>query len=273
MDIENINLENFVKKVDVVYTDVDGTFVNEGCLFWNKNGYTLKNAAAVYRLLENHVDVVMTSGREKEKLKEAARILGFRNFIANLGIEIVYNNGEKVITHFGVDVPDHKSLKKWIAKTGVIQALFQNFPGQLRYYTPWAEILRTHHLLIGELNFEEVHDWMKNQYPELRIIDNGAVPPEKDFSNPHAYHIVPARVGKKSAVQIDKRERNLKKENLIGVGDSIEDLSIADEVGIFFLLDDTIKTEKPNVVYIDNKDGEGFSKIVDLLFKNELISL
>ena len=81
-------------KVKVIYTDVDGTFVHNGCLFCMRNGYTLQNARAIFKLLEAGIDVVMTSGREKEKLKDTARLLGFQNYIANLGIEIVYNQGE-----------------------------------------------------------------------------------------------------------------------------------------------------------------------------------
>jgi len=258
-------VKNKLKNVRIIYTDVDGTFVTGGCLFRNRRGYTLKNATAIYHLLTAGVDVVMTSGREKEKLKETARILGFRNYIANLGIEIVYNQGEKVITYFGADVTDHHSLKIWIEKTGVVQALLNRYPNKVRYYTPWSDVLRTHHLLIGELDFTEV------QYPELRIIDNGSVPQEHDYSAPHAYHIVPKKVGKKTAVQIDKKERGLKTENLIGIGDSMEDVTIADEVAVFFLLDSNVKTDKTNVIYVPNEDGEGFSRIVDLLMKEKLI--
>ena len=261
-------IKNRLKKVRVIYTDVDGTFVTSGCLFRNRQGYTLKNATAIYHLLTAGVDVVMTSGREKEKLKETARILGFRNYIANLGIEIVYNRGEKVITHFGVDVPDHRSLKEWIEKSGVVQALLNQYPNRVRYYTPWSDILRTHPLLIGELNFAEAQKWMERNYPELRLIDNGAVPAEHDFSAPHTYHIVPRKVGKKTAVRIDKKERGLKEENLIGIGDSMEDVTIAEEVAIFFLLDKSVSTDRENVIYIPNEDGEGFSRIIDLL-RNE----
>ncbi len=266
-----LEIKNRLKKVRVIYTDVDGTFVTGGCLFRNRRGYTLKNATAIYHLLTAGVDVVMTSGREKEKLKETARILGFRNYIANLGIEIVYNRGEKIITHFGVDVPDHQSLKAWIERTGVVQALLNRYPDRVRYYTPWSDILRTHPLLIGELDLGEVQKWMERNFPELRIIDNGAVPREHDYSAPHAYHIVPKGVGKKTAVQIDKKERKLKTENLIGIGDSMEDVTIADEVAVFFLLDKSVNTNRDNVIHIPNDDGEGFSRIVDILLTEKLI--
>jgi HAD superfamily hydrolase (TIGR01484 family) len=268
MEFKSFEIKKRLKKVKVIYTDVDGTFVYNGCLFCHKNGYTLKNASAIFDLLAADVDIVMASGREKEKLKDTARLLGFKNYIANLGIEIVYNQGEKVITNFGMDVPDRESLKLWIKETGVVTKIFKKYGNKVKYYKPWSDILKTHHLLIGELDFPEVSDFINTEYPEIRIIDNGAVAATETFKNPHAYHIVPRNVGKKAAVALDKKERSLKTENLIGIGDSMEDVGIADEVAVFFLLDPSVTTTKENVVYVNNDELDGFYRIVTFL-KNE----
>jgi HAD superfamily hydrolase (TIGR01484 family) len=268
----NINeIKERLEKVKVIYTDVDGTFVHDGCLFCTKYGFTLKNASAIYDLLSAGVDIVMTSGREKEKLKDTARLLGFKNYIANLGIEIVYDQGQKVITNFGVDLPDRESLKLWIKQTGVVAHIFKIYHGKVMYYKPWSDILTTHHLLVGELDFPEVSTFIDQEYPEIRIIDNGAVSATEIFKHPHAYHIMPRQVGKKSAVAIDKMERSLKKENLIGIGDSMEDVTIADEVAVFFLLDPTVVTDRKNVIYINNDDSGGFHRIVSFLKKQNLV--
>lgn len=263
------NLLRNLKKVQVIYTDVDGTFVTDGCLFRHRNGYTLNNAQAIYTLLTANVDVVMISGREKEKLKETARILGFHNYIANLGIDIVYNQGEKVISNFGADVPDHAALKNWIEESGVVKAIFNQYPGQVSFYQPWSDILRTHPLLIGELDHSDVTNFVADKFPKLRIIDNGEVSPYRQFRHPHTYHIVPISVGKRSAVKIDRAERHLRRENLIGIGDSMEDVTLADQVAVFFLLDESVSTDQENVIRVDNHDGEGFSRIVQFLEDKE----
>lgn len=265
------NLLQNLNKVSVIYTDVDGTLVTNGCLFCNRDGFTMRNAQAVYQLLSAGVDVVMTSGREKEKLKDTARLLGFQNYIANLGIELVYNQGEKVITDFGVDVPDQQSLKNWIKNSGVIETLFDNFPEQITFYEPWADILRTHYLMIGELSNPELDQLFNEKFPDLRIIDNGEVSPYKQFSKPHTYHILPKSVGKKSAIQTDKRERKLDTNNLIAIGDSLEDMTMADEVAIFFLLDDHLPIHQSNIIRVSNSRGEGFSQIVDFLVEKKLM--
>ncbi len=265
------HIRRFLEKVRVIYTDVDGTFVHAGCLFRNANGYTLRNAEAIYRLLKADVDVVMTSGREKEKLKETARILGFRNYIANLGMEIVYNQGEKVITNYGMEVADAAALKRTILNSGVLEGLQQHFRGRIRPYEPWASALRTHLLLIGEIDYPEAVRWMETHFPEYRIIDNGAVPAEGEFRHPHAFHVLPRQVGKRAAVAIDKKERQLQREELVGIGDSPEDVSIAPEVGVFFLLDAKVPTTAPNVVRVPNEDGEAFSRIVHVLLEQGFI--
>jgi HAD superfamily hydrolase (TIGR01484 family) len=258
-------------KVKVVYTDVDGTFVHDGCLYKTATGYTLKNAQAIYHLLEANVDIVMTSGRERDKLKDTARLLGFKNYIANLGLEIVYNQGKKVINNFGVDLPDHSKLKEWIENSGAVQTIFDKYAGKVDFYKPWSDMLRTHFLLVGELDDDELDELFSSTFPALRIIDNGAVPPYRHFLHPHAYHVVPRAAGKRSAVQLDKKERNLKTENLVGIGDSQEDTSIADQVAVFFLLDDSIQVESDNIIRINNRGGEAFSEIVQHLMENNFI--
>jgi len=259
------SLLNTLDKVTVIYSDVDGTLVSDGCLFCNREGFTLRNAQAIYQLLSAGVDVVMTSGREKENLKGTARLLGFQNYIANLGIEIVYNQGEKVITNFGIDVPDHQSLKKWIKNTGVIESLLETFPEKITDYEPWADILRTHYLMIGEVSNTDLDELFNKRFPDLRIIDNGEVSPYKQFQKPHTFHILPKSVGKKTAIQADKKERDLETKNLIGIGDSLEDMSMADEVALFFLLDDHLPIHQTNIVRVSNSQGEGFSEIINYL--------
>ncbi|MFZ0389753.1 MAG: HAD-IIB family hydrolase [Calditrichia bacterium] len=271
MGLEAGEIIKRLEKTTVIYTDVDGTFVSEGGLFKNRHGYTLNNARAIQLLLEKGVDVVMTSGREKETMHSTARLLGFQNYIANLGIEIVYDQGKRVISNFGAEVETQAGLKSWIEESGVVKAIFKEFPGKSRYYLPWSEGLRTHHLLIGELEFEKVQKLVDEAFPEIRIIDNGAVSPNGEFRRPHAYHILPRRVGKKAAVALDKNERHLSTCNLIGIGDSMEDESIAPEVAVFFLLDEMVEARHDNVVRVNNRDGEGFSRIIDFLNRENFL--
>ena len=51
----------------------------------------------------------------------------------------------------------------------------------------------------------------------------------------------------------------------------MEDVSIADEVAVFFLLDPTVVTHRENVIYINNDDSGGFHRIVSFLKKQNLV--
>jgi HAD superfamily hydrolase (TIGR01484 family) len=260
-----------IDEIKVIYTDVDNTLVNDGCLFLSTDGYSKENAQAIFEMLRADVDVVMVSGRDKNELFETARLLGFNNYIGNLGMQIVYNRGEKVISNYGIDIDTSSELKNWILKTGVADKILKRYQGKVRYYTPWSDILTTHPILIGEIQIVDASKWMTREFPMLRIIDNGPVPPEVDFSKPHAYHIVPKGVGKRSAVAIDKKERDLKRENLIAIGDSYEDLTIADEVALYFNLGPLSDMERDNVISIENEEGLGFSNVVAILKKYGLV--
>lgn len=265
------NLLKKISRLKVLYTDVDNTFVHDGSLFRNANGYSLKNAKGIYRLLSAGVDVVMVSGREKNNMRETARLLGFQNYIGNMGMEIVYEQGKEIVHNYCRAVKSGPELKRWILSTGIAEALFERYPGKIRYYKPWSDNLETHLLMIGELDYSEAEAFCRSRFPELRFIDNGFTTPEKEFKNPHAYHIIPAGTGKRSAVAVDKQRRGLKTSELIAIGDSAEDLTLAAEVSVFFSVEPLDFAGTHNVVQVDNKDGHGFSRIVEMLVNSGVI--
>lgn len=68
------------------------------------------------------------------------------------------------------------------------------------------------------------------------MTDNGEVPPEPDFSRPHCYHLPPAAAGKRSALQNDKEIRGLRAAEVVGIGESVEDMEISPQVGVYFVV-------------------------------------
>lgn len=270
-----------LNKVKVIYTDMDGTLVGtDGSLFTASGGsYTLAPARAIKKVLEARVDVVIVSGRSYLQLKENARILGFKNFIAELGCEIVYELGERVIYNIG-NIPLRKGQKPVdvIEKTGATELLFSAFPDRLRYYTPWSRIHNDTVLLVGNIDIEEANRVLEeNKLSDLlRIIDNGGVSPEPDFPSPHSYHLMPRAAGKAQAIKKDKQLRGLCRKELVGIGESIEDMEIAPEVGAFFVVRNGVDSEPrikeivkdaENIFILDEAMGSGWEEMVDLLVR------
>jgi hypothetical protein len=265
-------------RIKVIYTDMDGTLVGPGgSLFAAPDGsLTMTPARAVFKTLQRDVDVVIISGRTRVQLKENARTIGFRNYIAELGCEIVYDLGKKIVYNIG-DMPLKEGQRPLdaIEKSGALDLIFREFPNQIRYYTPWSENVQDNALLVGNIDEEQANRLLEEHgYTDLRMTDNGGVPPEPDFRSPHCYHLLPAAAGKRSAVQKDKEIRGLRTPELVGIGESIEDMEISPEVGVYFVVrngaeDDPrvmeAAEERENAFLLEGRMGLGWAEAVAVL--------
>ena len=74
----------------------------------------------------------------------------------------------------------------------------------------------------------------------LRLVDNGTIGRDETAldlpGTPRAYHLIPAATSKAAAVERHMRARGYAPEECIAVGDSVEDLAVAEVVGRFFLV-------------------------------------
>ncbi len=238
------NLEEIRKRlsrVKVVYTDVDGTLMGPGgCFFLNaERKYTLRPALTLVRALEAGLDVFLVSGRSRTGLLEAARILGLRNYVAELGAETVYDLGEEVVRDYGVFEGKTDDLLAHIESLGVLDFLFDRYPGRVEPHEPWSRQRECVPLLRGLLDPEEVNREFDRRFPGLMLVDNGIIPrsyPGLEVEEVRAYHVVPRGVSKENAVAADMRRRGLRREEAAAVGDAQADLHFAREVGVFFLM-------------------------------------
>ena len=271
-------LERRLKKVRVIYTDIDGTLVGPGgSLFASADGtLTLRTARAVFKAVRLGIDVFMVSGRSSHGLRTVAQVLGFRNYAAELGSEIIYDLGEKVISNIhGFDLGKGEKPIDWIRNSGALDLIFGEFPHKIRYYTPFSDSCHNTALLIGNVEVTKANQILNEHcHRVLRLVDNGKVPPVPDFSHPHCYHLLAASAGKKLAVRKDKEIRRLDKKHLVGIGESIEDLEIASEVGAYFVVrngaeEDTrvmkAVSEQEGIFLTDSRMGLGWAEVIDIL--------
>ncbi len=279
MRAENLEeIERRLTMVKVIYTDVDGTLVGPGgSLFTDPDGtLTLKMARALLKVLEAGVDVFIVSGRTRERLKAIARILGFRNYAAELGSEIIYDLGSKVIHNIeGMNLRKGQQPFDWIKNSGALDLIFEGFPGNIRHHTPFSETSQNSALLIGNIEVKRANQILREHgLAALRLADNGPVAPVPDFPRPHCYHLLPASAGKRSAVKKDKEIRGLRTEELVGIGESIEDIEISSEVGVYFVVRNgaeedarvmRLANEQKNVFLLDYRIGLGWAQVIDIL--------
>ncbi len=265
-------------RVRVIYTDLDGTMMGPGgCFLRNlEGGYTLRPARALVEALNRGVDVVPVSGRSALQLREDARLLGLRNYIAELGAELVYDLGEETVVNTGALACEGGDLYRVIMESGAVDFLLGAHRGRLEFHTPWSDHRECTPVFRGLVDLEEVNRALESRFPGLELVDNGVIPrsyPGLEVPEVRAYHLVPRGVSKEGAVAEDMRRRGFDRREAIAVGDSEADLAQSEVVGAFFLVRNGLLgnphleprvASTPNVVVTEGFLNEGWAEAVEL---------
>jgi HAD superfamily hydrolase (TIGR01484 family) len=271
-------IKHLLDETKVIYTDIDGTFLGpSGCFFLDsKKNYTLRPAQALLKALEKNIDIVMISGRHMRQLRENARIFGFKNYVAEMGTIVVYNQGEKVIYNLGDFKKTDEPLFETIKKSGVLDLLYKTYKGKLEDHSPWSAERDCTPLFRGYVDTAEANKLLKqNGYDNLVLVDNGAIFRKSetlDVPETHAYHLVPKGVSKDSGIKIDRRIRDIPKKATIALGDAVADLTFAKEVGVFFMVKNGLVKNShlaeqilkaDNVFVTENEMGLGWAEAIE----------
>ena len=257
-----------------VYTDLDGTlFGRRGSLFRDADGeFSLLQARALEACHRAGVEVVIKSGRREAQVIEDARLIGQSSYIYEVGCAVVID-GERIELTGEVELDGDGTLAERMVAAGIPELLFERFPGRLEWHTPWSSERVHSHLFRGKIEIEEANALLAERgYGTLRVLDNGAIGrPMEGLEITHVYHLVPREASKARAVLTHMRARELDPEQCIALGDSVEDLGVAEVVGRFFVpangperdpgLRDAI-AELDNVTVTEGRMGDGFYEAV-----------
>lgn len=270
------------RSLTTIYTDVDGTLLGPtGSLFLDSSHQlTTRPAESIIAVLARDVDVVMVSGRHQAQLLETARLLGFQNYIAEMGTLLVYDRGARSVLNLGCfdpgELPPYEAMKL----SGVLDWLLDAYSGRLEHHLPWSQIRDCTAILRGYIDTKQVNSEMASAgFSEFYIVDNGKIrrrSPALTVDEVHAYHVVPKGVSKEQGVALDRQLRDIPKENAIAIGDSSADLAFASEVAAFFMLANGILANPElidlilntdNVFITDAQMNLGWSEVVGSLAK------
>ena len=232
--------ENSTRPSRILYADLDGTLLGPGgSLFATPHGLTTEAAEALGALHEAPVSLVLVSGRTREQMREAARILQAEAYIAELGAFVV-ERPEDVVTNFGAFRGGGRPFDA-MARSGAGGFLLERYRGILEPHTPWSLQDREATMLFrGMLDPGEATVTLaKAGYSWLELLDNGVIPrsyPTLDVDEVHAYHLVPRGVNKSSGVRLHRERRKVPVSATAVIGDSLSDAQIAGEVGTAFIV-------------------------------------
>jgi hydroxymethylpyrimidine pyrophosphatase-like HAD family hydrolase len=271
-----------LSRVEVLYTDLDGTlFAPGGSVVANAEGSpstaTIESIVALNRA---GMTVVPISGRTRLQLTEVVRLLGWTDFIGEVGSvlvrgagpgrQVVYNTAEWPAHLLGEDATPYELIRD----SGALAALQEAFPGRIEYHTPWHRDREASHLLRGCLDVAEAQDVLDALALPVSLLDNGRVHPPSHglacLDLVHAYHLVPRGVSKTAAIALDLAGRGLSAGQAAAIGDSVTDLAMADGVALMALVANAFESdsvvsalaEKPreNVVRLAGRRGDGWSQ-------------
>jgi hypothetical protein len=220
---------------------------------------------------------VVKSGRREAQVLEDARLMGQRAYIYEVGCGVVID-GEKTVLVGDAKAEEGKTLAETMVDQGIPDLLFAHFDGRLEWHIPWHRQRELSLLFRGKVDTHEANRVIADAgHKGLRLIDNGAIfrPMDGIEGHAHAYHLLPEAASKANAVVFHQRARGYAPEECIAIGDSVEDLAVAEVVGRFFVpangperdhsLEDAI-ARYPNVTVTEGRMGEGvYEAIVSTL--------
>jgi len=216
-----------------VYTDLDGTLLGRGAsLFRTAEGdFTLLAARALEACHRAGAEVVIKSGRRRVQVMEDARLIGQSSYIFEVGAGLVVD-GETTFLTGDFQLREGESVHDQIAATGAPDLLLGRYEGRLEYHAPFHIGREVSHVFRGSVDAREANELLAAEgHAALRLVDNGEIGPDM-----HTFHLIPAEVSKARAVAAHMRARGYAREECVGVGDSAEDLDVAEVVGRFFLV-------------------------------------
>lgn len=221
-----------------VYTDLDGTLLGRGASLFRdaEGGFSRLQSLALEACHRAGVEVVIKSGRREAQVMEDARLIGQSAYIYEAGCGVAIDGERTLLT--GELRPDgERSIAQQIVDAGVPELLFERFDGRLEWHRPWHRERQHSHLLRGKVEVDAANQLLaEHGHTELRLLDNGAIFRSMEgIEIAHAYHLVPHQASKAAAVAFHMRARGYTPEECIAVGDSVEDLGVAEVVGRFFV--------------------------------------
>jgi phosphoglycolate phosphatase len=257
-------------RLQAVYTDLDGTLFGPGSsLFADaEGGVTTRPAEAVAALHRAGVALVPMSGRTRPQVREAARILGARDFIAELGGLLCLDGEAEVVRSTG-ELLGSDSPVETMARSGAAAILLEAFPGRLEPHAPWAfEPREVTMLFRGLVDAGEAREVLERAgHGGLELRDNGVIGrrfPGLGGNEVHAYHLLPRGVSKAAAVADHARRRGFPPDGCVVIGDSETDAEIAGPVeAAFIVANGAASVSRADDVYVtESPYGEGFAEVV-----------
>lgn len=242
---------DLLARVEIVYTDLDGTLLGiGGSLLVNGDGApSAATAEAIARVNAAGLTAVITTGRNRIQCIEITRLLGWRAFIAELGGVIVTDPGGESVYYTGDWPADamRPGETPWdaIERVGAPRILCELFPDRIEPHAPYHYNREATHLLRGHVDVAQAQVALDRLELPVSIVDNGVIHPRSTgltgVDEVHSYHLAPRGLTKVNAIAHDLARRGLTPQQAASIGDAPADLEMAGATGLCVLVGNAFK--------------------------------
>ena len=240
-------------KIKLLATDIDGTLTAD-----RSSNIIPVEAIEFMRKLESHgVHVSLVSANALPVIAGLKRYLGLKGpIIAENGALIFINESYESLTKYSA----RDILEEVLSKLGnYVEDSWQN---DFRLHD-YALKVRTEYSSRARYVFKLVKEYVESRYEWVRVTFSG-----------YAIHLTPADVDKGKALRYVMKKLNLKREEVVAIGDSLVDVDLIKEAGIGVAVsnaDEELK--KVADLVLQNPSYKGFIELAKMIINNELNSL
>ncbi len=200
---------------------------------------------------------------------EDARLMGQTSYIFEVGSGMVIDGELTFLTGELQPRPD-RTVHAQIEDSGAPGLLLERYAGSLEHHAPWHLGREVSHLFRGYVDVTEANGLLGAEgHGDLRLVDNGEISRSETAlelpATPHAYHLIPGVSSKAGAVARHMRARGYARDECIAVGDSREDLEVAEVVGRLFLVANAAVGDASGFANVERTEApmsEGFYEAV-----------
>jgi hypothetical protein len=235
-----------------LYVDLDGTLLGpDASLVTGADGrFSLLSVRALEACARAGAEVVIFSGRKQSSVFDAARLIGSRAFIFELGCGLDIDGELEWLTDGLEPSQSAGTIFEQLAASGAPELLLEHFAGRLEPHTPWSVTRDVSHLYRGDVDVGEADKVLDAAgLGWLRVLDNGVIHEAGELGLMpgleivRVYHLVPAGASKARAVARHMQVRGYAPQECIACGDSRTDIEAADVVGEFWLMANALERD------------------------------
>ncbi|WP_263620710.1 Cof-type HAD-IIB family hydrolase [Halobacillus yeomjeoni] len=244
------------RNIRLIALDMDGTLLN------SDHQVSEKNRQAIKRAKDQGIHVVLSTGRSLSRCRDIADSLGRSSYIITINGGEIYDKDYQLVERNELardevrrlwELKEEHGLYFWSSTVEGIFNTHNPFDRELDEYT-W--------LKFGfDIEDEEVRQVILNE-----VNNNEAL--EVTNSSPTNIEINPTGVNKAAALMKVCEHLNLSMEEIMAVGDSMNDIAMIHEAGFGVAMDnaqDKVKEEADWVTLSNNEDGvaHAINKVLD----------